>query len=174
MYKVVTKRALLTDPGEHWPLWPCKVGQTKNPGIMSCILIRCTHDKQIWSWSSYLIRNCVFCFGPLVTKPRIRLDRNWVCQVIWPRGTKCTTFHITSPGEDDPGNIYSNLLALSWLAGGHIWSPIGPKFGRNVYGVKTHVHTMLECFRSNSNETCQLTVPFWTLTSVTWESRLNQ
>jgi hypothetical protein len=24
-----------------------KVGQIKNPGIMSCILIRCTHDKNL-------------------------------------------------------------------------------------------------------------------------------
>jgi hypothetical protein len=30
---------------EHWPLWPSKVGKIKNPGIMSCILIRYTLDK---------------------------------------------------------------------------------------------------------------------------------
>jgi hypothetical protein len=35
------------------------------------------------------------------------------------------------------------------------WSPIGPKFGRKVDGAKIHAHTWLECYGSNSYETCQ-------------------
>jgi hypothetical protein len=32
---------------EPWPLWPSKVGQIKNPGRISCILIRYTNDKNL-------------------------------------------------------------------------------------------------------------------------------
>jgi hypothetical protein len=39
----LTKLALLMDPDELWPMWPWKVGQIKNPGILSC----CTHDKNL-------------------------------------------------------------------------------------------------------------------------------
>jgi hypothetical protein len=45
--RVVTKCALLMDPDELWPLWHWKVGQIKNPGIMSCILIIWIHDKNM-------------------------------------------------------------------------------------------------------------------------------
>jgi hypothetical protein len=35
------------NPDKLWPLWPWKVGQIKNPGIMSCIFIRCIHDNNL-------------------------------------------------------------------------------------------------------------------------------
>jgi hypothetical protein len=53
-----------TQTDERWPLWPWKVGQIKNPGIMSCILI---------SWG--------------VRFRRIKLDRNLVCELLLPSST---------------------------------------------------------------------------------------
>jgi hypothetical protein len=70
---VVTKRALLMDPDELWPLWPWKVGQIKNPGIMSCIPIRWTHHKNlelIPSLVQEFYHFMRFSFGPLVTQVR--------------------------------------------------------------------------------------------------------
>jgi hypothetical protein len=61
----------------------------KNPGIMSCILIRYKNLEMIQplvrfrSYSSF----CAFGFGPLVAKQRIRLDRNLVCELHLPSGT---------------------------------------------------------------------------------------
>jgi hypothetical protein len=59
--------------------------------------------------------------------------------------------------ESDPA-ISSGVNALffpRWPPGSHIGSPIRPKFSRKVDGAEIHVHTRLECSRSNSNETCQ-------------------
>jgi hypothetical protein len=45
--QIVTKRAYKSCCFELWPLWPSKVGQIKNPGFVSCILIICTYDKNL-------------------------------------------------------------------------------------------------------------------------------
>jgi hypothetical protein len=53
----------------------------KKTGIMSCrcILIRCTHDKNLELIQS-LVQELCFRFWPLVAKTRIRSDRNLVCE----------------------------------------------------------------------------------------------
>jgi hypothetical protein len=56
-----------------WPLWPSKVGQIKNP---TWVIYPYMYDPAISSGVTALF--CVFGFGPLVAKPRIRLDRNLV------------------------------------------------------------------------------------------------
>jgi hypothetical protein len=51
---------------------------------------------KIWRWSSHLFRSydtfCVFGFGPLVAKQRIRLDRNLVCELLLHSGTYVQSF----------------------------------------------------------------------------------
>jgi hypothetical protein len=53
---------------KFWPLWPWKFGQIKNPGIMSCIFIRCTHDNNLELIQSLVQEHCstlcVFSIGP--------------------------------------------------------------------------------------------------------------
>jgi hypothetical protein len=38
-------------------------------------------------FKEYLALFCVLCFGPLVAKPRMRSDRNLLCEVSGPSGT---------------------------------------------------------------------------------------
>jgi hypothetical protein len=65
----------------HLANW--EVGKIKNPGIMSCI--------PLYLWLKFgddpaisLGVISVFGFGPLVAKPRIRLDRNLFCELLLP------------------------------------------------------------------------------------------
>jgi hypothetical protein len=99
---VVAKHALLTDADKLWPLWPCKVGQPKNPSIMSCILlvldIQCAHDKN-WEMIKPLVMGVnlhflFFGFGPWAP----------VANKIRPRVTYCTYeqkfhFQVNSPSS---------------------------------------------------------------------------
>jgi hypothetical protein len=55
---------------------------------MSCILIRYTYDKNTF---------CVFGFGPLVAKPRIRLARNLVCELLLPSDTYVQSYRSIAP-----------------------------------------------------------------------------
>jgi hypothetical protein len=66
-----------------------------------------------------------FRFSPLVAKPRIRLNWKLVGELLLfiPRGTY--KFWVNS----------SQLVFQDGHLGGYIWSPIEPKFGRNVGGV---------------------------------------
>jgi hypothetical protein len=81
---------------------------------MSCILIRCTYDKNLQMIQPLLLVEelqffymhstfCVFGFGPLVPKPRIRLDRNLVCDLL----LRSSTYYMYK----DSGSI-----ALSWFS----------------------------------------------------------
>jgi hypothetical protein len=79
-----------------------KVLQIKKPGIISCILIRCTYDK---NWEMIHSTFCVFGFGPLVAKPTIRLDRNFVCELLLPSGT-----YVQSLGSIAPAVMKCALL----------------------------------------------------------------
>jgi hypothetical protein len=79
--QIVTKQANFVICSELLPLWPWKVRQIK-PGIdtQRCILVLYL----------CLISLVFFCFGPLVAKPRIRLDRNLLCELALPRGIVTT------------------------------------------------------------------------------------
>jgi hypothetical protein len=58
--------------------------------IISCILIRCNYDKSLEMIQPLVQEVCTFCvfsFGPLVTKRRIRLDQNLVSELLLPSGT---------------------------------------------------------------------------------------
>jgi hypothetical protein len=44
-------------------------------------------DKNVDMIEPLVSTFCVFNFGPLVAKPRIRSDQNFICEVIWPRST---------------------------------------------------------------------------------------
>jgi hypothetical protein len=90
----VYKTCPLTDPDELWPLWHWKVGQIRNPGIMSCILTRCTNDKNLEMIQPLVQDFLRFRFWPLVAKPRIRSDRN---TVISPWGTDVQSFRSIDP-----------------------------------------------------------------------------
>jgi hypothetical protein len=56
---------------------------------------------KIWRWSSLYLSSystfCVFGFGPLVAKPRIRLDWNLVCDLLLPSGTYVQGFGSIAP-----------------------------------------------------------------------------
>jgi hypothetical protein len=51
-----------------------------------------------------------FCFDPLVAKPRIRLDRNLVCELLLPSGTYVQSF----------GSI---AHSISWFSKMAAWWP---------------------------------------------------
>jgi hypothetical protein len=74
---------------------------------MSCILSRCTYDKKLEMIQPLVQEfNSTFCvsdFGPLVAKPRIRLDRNLVCELLFPSGTKLQV-NSSSSYETCPAN----------------------------------------------------------------------
>jgi hypothetical protein len=60
--QIVTKRAN-TVPLWIWPMWPSKVGQIKNPGIMSCILnTRYTSDKNLRMIQSFVQELALYVF----------------------------------------------------------------------------------------------------------------
>jgi hypothetical protein len=107
---------------------------------MSCFLIRFTHDRHL-----ELIQ--FRSFGPLVAKSRIILDRNLVCELLLPSSTYVQSF-------------WSIALSSKMDA----WRPDlksdRAEICRTLDGALIHVLTRLECSRTNSNETCQLTVPF--------------
>jgi hypothetical protein len=50
--------------------------------------------------------------------------------------------------------LVQKVIGLSWFSKmaartrGHIWNPIGPKFGVDVEGAQIHIHTRLENSRS--------------------------
>jgi hypothetical protein len=62
-------------------------------------LTRWTYDKNLGMIqpSSGVRALHVFGFGPLVVKPRIRLDWNLVCEVSWPTGTHVQSFRTIEP-----------------------------------------------------------------------------
>jgi hypothetical protein len=89
-----------------------KSRSNQKPGYY--VMYPCTYDKNL-----EMIRPLVqelYQFWALVAKPRIRLDRNLVCELLLPSGT-----HLQSFGS-------------RWLPGSHIWTLIRLKFGRNVDG----------------------------------------
>jgi hypothetical protein len=62
------------------------------------------HDRKerirpIWVLGLYPVSQmfCVFGFGPLVVKPRIRLDRNLVCELLFHSGTYVQSFGSIAP-----------------------------------------------------------------------------
>jgi hypothetical protein len=58
---------------EVWTLWPWKVGQIKNPGI---IHTRSTHGKHLDSLSHLFTSNSTFCVSNMATIAAI-LDEGW-------------------------------------------------------------------------------------------------
>jgi hypothetical protein len=71
-----------------------KVGKIKNSGNMSCILIRCTYDKNLEMIQPLVQELALFVF---VAKPRIRLDRNLVCELLLPSGIYLQSFGSMAP-----------------------------------------------------------------------------
>jgi hypothetical protein len=76
---------------------------------MSCIFIRCTYDKCLVMIQTLVVVVVGFC--PLMAKPRISLDRNFVCELLLPCGTYIQRFGSISPAvtkralltDDDDG-----------------------------------------------------------------------
>jgi hypothetical protein len=98
---------------ELWPLWPWKVGQIKKP--VYYVMYPCTYDKNLEMIQPlvqelYQFLVFYFCFGQ---------ESDWT--EIWSVRYYYIVVHMYK--------VHVNSLV--GLPGGHIWSPIGPKFRRN-------------------------------------------
>jgi hypothetical protein len=106
---------------------------------------------------------------PCTYDKNLEMIRSCISFLFWPPGgqAKNQTGYVQSLGS----------IALSWFSKMDAWWPyLNSDWAKVWWKCRwwLYVHTRLECSRSNSNETCLLTVPFWTLTSVIFKSRSNQ
>jgi hypothetical protein len=69
-----------------------KARQIKNLGIMSCILIRYTYDKNL-----EMIQSLVQELWPPGGQTKNQMDRNLVCELLLPSGTYVQSFGSTAP-----------------------------------------------------------------------------
>jgi hypothetical protein len=141
---------------ELWPLWPSKVGQIKNLGTMSCILIRYTYDKNlemIQPLVELLSTFCVISFGPLVANPRIRQDRNLVCELLLPSGTYEQIFRSIAPAVTKRALLMDNGRRRRTprdRIGSRRWAKNGNFLG--IFAV---------CFQVLTTALCNLLNNFW-------------
>jgi hypothetical protein len=109
--------------------------------------------------------------APWWPKPRIKLDRNLVCDLLLPRSTYVQSFGSITLSCLSKMAAWRPYLKSDRASAGQAKNQIGPKFGLSGQG---YICTKFQVNIPSGYKTCPANGPRRTLTSVTLTNRSNQ
>jgi hypothetical protein len=80
---------------------------------LTSVTLKSRSNQKPGYYVMYPCTYCVFGFGTLVAKPRIRFDQNLVCELRWPRGKYVQSFKSIAPVVTERTQIRWTLTSVT-------------------------------------------------------------